>query len=39
MEHILRINTIKAALRLIFTLEGERLEIVRVEGVSKHYED
>jgi len=25
--------------RLIFTLEGERLEIVRIEGVSKHYGD
>ena len=25
--------------RLIFTLEGDRLEIVRIEGVSKHYED
>lgn len=25
--------------RLIFTLEGDQLEIVRIEGVSKHYED
>ncbi len=25
--------------RLIFTLEGDRLEIVMIEGVSKHYED
>ncbi len=25
--------------RLIFTLEGDRLEIVRIEGVSKHHED
>ena len=25
--------------RLIFTLEGDRLEIVRIEEVSKHYED
>lgn len=25
--------------RLIFTLEGDRLEIVCIEGVSKHYED
>lgn len=25
--------------RLIFTLEGDRLEIVRIEGVSKHYEN
>jgi len=25
--------------RLIFTLEGDRLEIVMIEGVSKHYEN
>jgi len=25
--------------RLIFTLEGERLEIVMIEEVSKHYDD
>lgn len=25
--------------RLIFTLIGERLEIVRIEEVSKHYDD
>jgi len=25
--------------RLIFTLEGEFLEIVRIEEVSKHYDD
>ena len=25
--------------RLIFTLEGDQCEIVRIEGVSKHYED
>ena len=25
--------------RLIFTLEGERLEIARIEEVSKHYEN
>jgi len=25
--------------RLIFTLEGERLEIVIIEEVSKHYDD
>lgn len=25
--------------RLIFTLEGKRLEIARIEGVSRHYED
>ncbi|MHB8894933.1 MAG: type II toxin-antitoxin system RelE/ParE family toxin [Candidatus Geothermincolia bacterium] len=25
--------------RLIFTLEGDWLEIVMIEGVSKHYED
>jgi proteic killer suppression protein len=25
--------------RLIFTLQGERLEIVMVEEVSKHYDD
>jgi len=25
--------------RLVFTLEGNRLEIVMIEGVSKHYED
>lgn len=25
--------------RLIFTLEGTRLEIVRIEEVSKHYEE
>ncbi len=25
--------------RLIFTLEGNRLEIVRIEEVSKHYDD
>lgn len=25
--------------RLIFSLEGERLEIVRIEEVSKHYDD
>lgn len=25
--------------RLIFTLEGESLEIVRIEEVSKHYDD
>ncbi len=26
-------------MRLIFTLEGDHLEIVRIEEVSKHYED
>jgi proteic killer suppression protein len=25
--------------RLIFTLEGDRLEVVRIEEVSKHYGD
>jgi proteic killer suppression protein len=25
--------------RLIFTLQGEQLEIVRIEEVSKHYDD
>lgn len=25
--------------RLIFTLEGEQLQIVRIEEVSKHYDD
>ncbi|MFH1007976.1 MAG: type II toxin-antitoxin system RelE/ParE family toxin [Candidatus Latescibacterota bacterium] len=25
--------------RLIFTLEGERLEVARIEEVSKHYDD
>jgi proteic killer suppression protein len=25
--------------RLIFTLEGEELQIVRIEEVSKHYDD
>jgi len=25
--------------RLIFTLHGEKLEIVRIEEVSKHYDD
>jgi proteic killer suppression protein len=25
--------------RLIFTLEGETMEIVRIEEVSKHYDD
>ena len=25
--------------RLIFTVEGDRLEIARIEKVSKHYED
>ncbi len=25
--------------RLLFTLEGKRLEIVRIEEVSKHYDD
>jgi len=25
--------------RLIFTLEGKRLEIARIEEVSKHYDD
>lgn len=25
--------------RLIFTLEGETMEIVRIEKVSKHYDD
>lgn len=25
--------------RLIFTLKGDQLEIVRIEEVSKHYED
>ena len=25
--------------RLIFTLEGERLEIAMIEEVSKHYDD
>ena len=25
--------------RLIFTLEGDRLEIVMIEGVGKNYED
>ena len=25
--------------RLIFTLEGDRLEIVMIEGASKHFED
>ncbi|MBI4720688.1 MAG: type II toxin-antitoxin system RelE/ParE family toxin [Chitinivibrionia bacterium] len=25
--------------RLIFTLEGKRLEITRIEEVSKHYDD
>jgi len=26
-------------MRLIFTLHGENFEVVRIEGVSKHYED
>ena len=28
-----------AQMRLIFTLQGENLEIVRIEEVSKHYGD
>jgi len=32
-------EAVKAYQRLIFTLEGDRLEIVMIEGVSKHYED
>lgn len=26
-------------MRLIFTLQGEKLEIVKIEEVSKHYDD
>jgi len=28
-----------AQMRLIFTLRGENFEVVRIEEVSKHYED
>lgn len=31
--------TIKGRYRLIFTLHGEKLEIARIEEVSKHYDD
>jgi proteic killer suppression protein len=31
--------TLKGFYRLIFTLEGQSLEIVRIQEVSKHYGD
>ncbi len=31
--------TLTGSSRLIFTLEGERLEIAMIEEVSKHYDD
>jgi toxin HigB-1 len=31
--------TLTGFMRLIFTLEGETLAIVRIEEVSKHYDD